>query len=97
MIKTWNWGTIDFIILYSIVSIAFVSSIVINTWKDYKNPIKPTNLVLATNALTILGFLTLCIYQYRKKWIFGIGVCSVLVIISILSLLFLLYSYKKKD
>ena len=85
----WEWKTPDKILLYSIVTICFITSLLITK----KNKIKSKYDVIAS-TLNSTGFGFLLIFQYKQKWIWGLTVVTILFLISIYITIYNFNEYK---
>ena len=73
---TWSYGTTGFNVLYLIVTLFFTSAMLVS----FRNRPPPDDRVVT--MLNFLGFLVLLIYQYCKRWTFGVGAIAALVVVS---------------
>lgn len=79
----WIYSTPFYIVLYAIILSSFSISIILSYYSTIvKKPELQVYYDNISNLLNFIAFLLLCIYQYYKKWIFGICFVGVCVIIS---------------
>ena len=81
---TWSWTTKTDIIIFSFIGLFFgLNTIVHIYYDDYVY----TNDEIISLILIFLGYIFLFILNYKKKWIFGVIVVSLLMLMIIYRLI----------
>lgn len=81
---TWSWKTKTDIIIFSFIGLFFGLNTIVHI---YYNDYVYTNDEIISLILVFLGYIFLFILNYKKKWIFGIIVVSLLMLMIIYRLI----------
>tara|TARA_B100000902_G_C27282065_1_gene902342 strand:+ start:1598 stop:1909 length:312 start_codon:yes stop_codon:yes gene_type:complete len=88
----WKWGTLTKIIIYTFCGIVFSTAIFIDT--DSRNDKDITIKDLYIVSLNLIGFIGLFIFQIVNKWIYGLIIIGLTLLINIWSFIDILKRLK---
>jgi len=81
----WHWGTFELILIYIVIGIICTTSMTmdfISLKKKKKKRIVIFDEEKLSSLLVFLGFLCLLFYQYLKRWISGMIIILIIVVIA---------------
>jgi len=84
-LSEWKWGSLEKIIIYTLCGILFTLSIIIDITTRYKKEIKIKDLYIV--SLSLIGFIGLFIFQIVNKWIYGLIVIGLTLLVNLYSLI----------
>lgn len=84
-LSEWKWGSYEKIIIYTLCGILFTLSIIIDIATRDKKEIKIKDLYIV--GLSLMGFIGLFIFQIVNRWIYGLIVIGLTLLVNLYSLI----------